>query len=178
MTRSEIGDLLRVVACWEHQRVAVKTLRPGAMSAAAFLDEAKMMNRLRHPHLVQLLGVCTVDEPVYIITELMAHGSLRDYLRNDQGRTITTTVSINMAAQVGLYAPISCSLYFSLRVCVMPIPLLSIHVAGAEYGVAGFPCATENTFQSMYCKQDLSELPRLASNHAGQRNSRSPTGTV
>jgi len=120
---------LRVVACWEHQRVAVKTLRPGAMSAAAFLDEAKMMNRLRHPHLVQLLGVCAVDEPVYIITELMAHGSLRDYLRNDQGRTITTTVSINMAAQVGLYAPISCSLYFSLRVCVMPIPLSSIQMS-------------------------------------------------
>jgi len=63
----------------------------------------KIMNRLRHPHLVRLLGVCTVDEPIYVITELMVHGSLRDYLRHDQGRGISTPVSINMAAQVGLY---------------------------------------------------------------------------
>ena len=61
------------------------------------------MNRLRHPHLVRLLGICTVDEPIYVITELMVHGSLRDYLRHDQGRSISTPVSINMAAQVGLY---------------------------------------------------------------------------
>jgi len=126
----------------------VKTLRPGAMSAAAFLNEAKMMNRLRHPHLVQLLGVCAVDEPVYIITELMAHGSLRDYLRNDQGRTITTTVSINMAAQVGLYAPISCSLYFSLRVCVMPMPLLSIQMS-IEHLRRNFPREGRSELKNM-----------------------------
>ena len=94
---------MRVVAKWLDQKVAVKTLRPGAMSAAAFLEEAKMMHKLRHPNLVRLLGVCAVDLPVYIITEIMAHGSLREYLRNDEGRTITTTVSIDMAAQVGLY---------------------------------------------------------------------------
>jgi len=95
--------LLRVVAKWLNQNVAVKTLRPGAMSTAAFLEEARLMNKLRHPHLMRLLGVCTVELPIYIITEIMMHGSLREFLRNDEGMTISTAVSVDMAAQVGLY---------------------------------------------------------------------------
>ena len=70
------------------------------MSASAFLEEAKTMHRLRHRKLVQLLGVCTQDEPMYIITELMSNGALLDYLRNDEGNTITTAIVIDMAAQV------------------------------------------------------------------------------
>ena len=41
-------------------------------TAAAFLDEARIMNRLRHPNPDRLLGVCTLEEPIYIITELMS----------------------------------------------------------------------------------------------------------
>ena len=78
----------------------MKTLKPGTMSAAAFLEEAKTMHRLRHRKLVQLLGVCTRDEPMYIITELMSHGALLDYLRKDEGRSITIAIVIDMAAQV------------------------------------------------------------------------------
>ena len=70
------------------------------MSASAFLEEAKTMHRLRHRKLVQLLGVCTQDEPMYIITELMSNGALLDYLRKDEGRTITIAIVIDMAAQV------------------------------------------------------------------------------
>ncbi len=56
--------------------------------------------RLRHRKLVQLMGVCTTQEPIYIITELMVHGSLLDYLRKDEGRTIKLPTLIDMAAQV------------------------------------------------------------------------------
>lgn len=80
--------------------VAVKTLKPGAMSAEAFLEEAKIMHKLRHRKLVQLMGVCTNAEPMYIITELMVHGSLLDYLRRDEGRTLKLPTLIDMAAQV------------------------------------------------------------------------------
>jgi len=58
------------------------------------------MHKLRHRKLVQLLGVCTEDEPMYIITELMSNGALLDYLRKDEGRTITFAIVIDMAAQV------------------------------------------------------------------------------
>ena len=83
--------------------VAIKTLKTGTMSAEAFLDEAKIMHRLRHRKLVQLMGVCTVSthgEPMYIITEMMVNGSLLDYLHKEGGITIYLNHIIDMAAQV------------------------------------------------------------------------------
>jgi len=101
MTAVGVKELICCSATWQHSlNVAVKTLKPGAMSAVAFVDEAKTMHRLRHRKLVQLLGVCTQDEPMYIITELMSNGALLDYLRHDEGRTVSLATVIDMAAQV------------------------------------------------------------------------------
>lgn len=82
--------------------VAVKTLKPGMMSADAFLDEAKIMHKLRHRKLVQLMGICTRGEPMYIVTELMVNGSLLEYLHkhNDGLVDISFNYIIDMAAQV------------------------------------------------------------------------------
>ena len=88
---------------WRNQvDVAVKTLKPGQMTAEAFLEEAKIMHRLRHRKLVQLMGVCSKEEPVYIITELMVNGAMLDYLRKDEGRSIKLKEIIDMAAQVNI----------------------------------------------------------------------------
>ncbi|KAL8596170.1 hypothetical protein ACOMHN_021210 [Nucella lapillus] len=80
--------------------VAVKTLKPGTMSPEAFLEEARIMHRLRHPKLVQILAVCSVAEPIWIVTELMAQGALLDYLRNDAGQLVKFPVVVEMAAQI------------------------------------------------------------------------------
>ncbi|XP_012709553.2 tyrosine-protein kinase SRK2 [Fundulus heteroclitus] len=80
--------------------VAVKTLKPGTMDPAEFLGEAQLMKRLRHPKLIQLYAVCTMEDPFYIITELMRHGSLLEYLRKDKGLTLRISDQIEMAAQV------------------------------------------------------------------------------
>ncbi len=86
---------------WRNQvDVAVKKLKEGQMSPEAFLEEAKIMHKLRHRKLVQLMGVCTKNEPLYIITELMIHGSLLDHLRKDEGRVIKLPTLLDMAAQV------------------------------------------------------------------------------
>lgn len=85
---------------WKNVDVAVKTLKPGAMSPDAFLEEAKLMHKLRQKHLVQLLAVCSEQEPIYIITELMCNGSLLEYLRKDEGKTLKLIVLIDMAAQI------------------------------------------------------------------------------
>lgn len=53
----------------------------GSMNPDDFLAEASIMKRLRHPNLIQLYAVCTIEEPIYIITELMKNGSLLDYLQ-------------------------------------------------------------------------------------------------
>lgn len=80
--------------------VAVKTLKAGTMDPAEFLGEAQLMKRLRHPKLIQLYAVCTMEEPIYIITELMKNGSLLEYLQKDNGATLRITDQIEMAAQV------------------------------------------------------------------------------
>lgn len=81
--------------------VAVKTVRlaptlgshggarlSGALEAGAgfsdltqILLEARLMAVLEHPNLVKLLGVCVSRLPIYLVMELCAHGSLKDFLR-------------------------------------------------------------------------------------------------
>lgn len=53
----------------------------GTMDPKDFLCEAQIMKKLRHPKLIQLYAVCTMEEPIYIITELMKNGSLLEYLQ-------------------------------------------------------------------------------------------------
>jgi fyn-related kinase len=52
------------------------------MNPADFLAEASIMKKLRHANLIQLFAVCTIEEPIYIVTELMKNGSLLDYLQS------------------------------------------------------------------------------------------------
>jgi len=80
--------------------VAVKTLRPGTISTAQFIEGAKIMHQLRHRRVLMLLGVCTRDEPVYVITELMSNGDLLSYLHEDMGRSVKLPTLIDIAAQV------------------------------------------------------------------------------
>ncbi|XP_073848449.1 tyrosine-protein kinase Src42A isoform X2 [Musca autumnalis] len=79
--------------------VAIKTLKSGTMDPKDFLAEAQIMKKLRHNKLIQLYAVCTVEEPIYIITELMKHGSLLEYLQG-KGRSLKMPVLIDMAAQI------------------------------------------------------------------------------
>jgi len=80
--------------------VAVKTLKPGTMKPEEFLKEAAIMKQLHHPKLVALYAVCSQEEPLLIITELMNGGSLLDYLQLDTKRTITWNKLVDIAAQV------------------------------------------------------------------------------
>lgn len=64
--------------------VAIKTLKPGTMDPKDFLAEAQIMKKLRHAKLIQLYAVCTLEEPIYIITELMRNGSLLEYLQGNK----------------------------------------------------------------------------------------------
>ena len=79
--------------------VAVKTLKPGTMSKAAFLDEAMIMKKCRHNKLVRLYAVCSNEEPIYIVTELLKD-SLLNYLREGEGRNLKFVDMVDMAGQV------------------------------------------------------------------------------
>ena len=80
--------------------VAVKTLKAGTMQPQAFLEEAHIMKKLRHPKLIQLYAVCTQEEPIYIITELMPHGSLLNHLQSTLGRRLQLPLLLDMAGQI------------------------------------------------------------------------------
>ena len=69
------------------------------MDPKDFLAEAQIMKKLKHPKLIQLYAVCTTQEPIYIVTELMKNGSLLDYLKG-KGRHLKTSKLIDMALQI------------------------------------------------------------------------------
>ncbi|XP_035377504.1 tyrosine-protein kinase Tec isoform X2 [Electrophorus electricus] len=75
-------------------RVAIKVIKEGAMCEEFeedFIEEAKIMTnpalkktlqqKLCHPKLVQLYGVCTTERPLCIVTEVMEKGSLLQFLQ-------------------------------------------------------------------------------------------------
>ncbi|CAH3164455.1 unnamed protein product, partial [Porites evermanni] len=73
---------------WQGTPVAVKMrkevpMSKDVMSEDDFINEAKVMTKLHHPHVVQLFGVCS-EKPIYIITEFMTQGCLLAYLRKHQ----------------------------------------------------------------------------------------------
>ena len=98
LTDSEFGEVWE--GLWNTNiPIAVKVHKPLIMTAQDFLQTAALMKKLHHPKIIQLYGVCTKEEPLYIITELMKHNSLLDYLRGE-GRSIKHPQLIDMASQV------------------------------------------------------------------------------
>ena len=67
----------------ERTQVAVKTMKRGSSQETAedFRKEMEIMMDFDHPNIVRLLGICTHDEPLYLITELMKHGDLKAYIQ-------------------------------------------------------------------------------------------------
>ena len=80
-------------------KIVVKELKPGVVSANEFSQAVALMTQLIHPQVVQLYAVCAQEEPIYIITELMKHGSLLEYLRGD-GHSLKLPQLIDMGKQV------------------------------------------------------------------------------
>lgn len=96
----QYGDVYE--ALWKRYNltVAVKTLKEDTMALKDFLEEAAIMKEMKHPNLVQLLGVCTREPPFYIITEFMQNGNLLDFLRNCSRDEINALILMFMATQV------------------------------------------------------------------------------
>ncbi|XP_053689299.1 tyrosine-protein kinase Abl isoform X3 [Sabethes cyaneus] len=89
-------------AVWKRygNTVAVKTLKEDTMALKDFLEEAAIMKEMKHPNLVQLIGVCTREPPFYIITEFMSHGNLLDFLRSTGRETLDAVALLYMATQI------------------------------------------------------------------------------
>ncbi|XP_067904436.1 tyrosine-protein kinase Srms [Heterodontus francisci] len=84
----------------DNQRVAIKMLKKDDMKQDEFVKEVKAMKNINHPKLIQLYATCSIEEPVYIVTELMSKGNLQEYLHGDEGKTLTMTHHVYIASQV------------------------------------------------------------------------------
>lgn len=85
--------------------VAVKMMKHIDISKSdaekeTFLAEANIMKKLSHPKLVRLYAVCSTDEPVYIILELMSKGNLSKFLQSKEGKKLHFSDLEKMAAQI------------------------------------------------------------------------------
>ncbi|XP_014670463.1 PREDICTED: tyrosine-protein kinase Abl-like, partial [Priapulus caudatus] len=96
----QYGDVYEAVWKRHNKTVAVKTLKEESMALKDFLEEAAIMKEMKHPNLVQLLGVCTREPPFYIVTEFMQHGNLLDYLRSTNKDDLSAVTLMYMASQV------------------------------------------------------------------------------
>lgn len=70
------------------------------MDPKDFLAEAQIMKKLRHSKLILLYAVCTLEEPIYIITELMKNGSLLDYLQSPRGKQLRLPQLVDMSIDI------------------------------------------------------------------------------
>ncbi|KAB2085394.1 hypothetical protein ERO13_A05G377800v2 [Gossypium hirsutum] len=73
------------VASWRGIKVAVKTLGEEVFTdeekVKAFRDELALLQKIRHPNVVQFLGAVTQSSPMIIVTEYLPKGDLRAYLK-------------------------------------------------------------------------------------------------
>ena len=97
--QGQFGDVWQGLYIMNNMKVAIKTLKEG-MNPSDFKAEAALMRNLSHPKLIQLYALCTTQEPIYIITELMSNGSLLDYLQTPIGKKLSVEILVDMASQI------------------------------------------------------------------------------
>ncbi|KAM8773864.1 protein-tyrosine kinase 6 isoform 2-T2 [Rhynchonycteris naso] len=87
---------------WKDQvRVAIKVIaRDDLLHQHTFQAEIQAMKKLRHKHILALYAVASVGDPVYIITELMAKGSLLELLRDSDEKALPILELVDIASQV------------------------------------------------------------------------------
>nr|XP_016848966.1 PREDICTED: tyrosine-protein kinase Srms isoform X1 [Anolis carolinensis] len=79
--------------------VAIKIMKQADMRDD-FAKEIQNLKSLKHTRLIKLLAICSMGEPVYIVTELMRKGNLHSYLNSVAGKELTTHHLLSISCQV------------------------------------------------------------------------------
>ncbi|CAL9078495.1 unnamed protein product [Musa textilis] len=80
------GEVYRGVLTGENKEVAVKKFSRGNSGQDDFLKELTIINRLRHKHLVPLVGWCHTNGMLLLVYDYMPNGSLDQHLFGGPGK--------------------------------------------------------------------------------------------
>ncbi|CAL5190584.1 unnamed protein product [Lathyrus oleraceus] len=93
-------------ALWGGIQVAVKALGEEVFTdedkVKAFHDELTLLQKARHPNVVQFLGAVTQSTPMMIVTEYLPQGDLRAYLKRKGGLKSSTVVKFALDIARGM----------------------------------------------------------------------------
>lgn len=93
-----------VYLAWDtllRRHVALKEIRAAGPEMERVLDEARVLDRLgRHPHIVEIHSVDSVDGAVLIDMELIRGGNLADVLRRQVGTPLPAGEAVRIASAV------------------------------------------------------------------------------
>ncbi|KAJ9567012.1 hypothetical protein OSB04_002978 [Centaurea solstitialis] len=85
-----------ITASWRGTQVAVKKLGDEVFTdeekVRAFRDELELLQKIRHPNVVQFLGAVTQSSPMMIVTEYLPKGDLRAFLKKKGALKPTTAL--------------------------------------------------------------------------------------
>lgn len=94
------------IALWRGTQVAVKKLGDEVFNdeekVRAFRDELELLQKIRHPNVVQFLGAVTQSSPMMIVTEYLPKGDLRAFLKRKGALKVTTAVRFAMDIARGM----------------------------------------------------------------------------
>ncbi|XP_067280039.1 macrophage colony-stimulating factor 1 receptor isoform X2 [Pseudorasbora parva] len=99
-------------------RVAVKMLKPSARfeEKEALMSELKILNYIGpHENIVNLLGACTQEGPMLMITEYCCHGDLLNFLRQ-RAETFANTFLQSFPEDPNLYKNVTVQMNHSARI--------------------------------------------------------------
>ncbi|XP_059438136.1 integrin-linked protein kinase 1 isoform X1 [Corylus avellana] len=93
-------------ASWRGIEVAVKRLGDEVISdedkVRAFRDELALLQRIRHPNVVQFLGAVTQSSPMMIVTEYLPKGDLSAFLKRKGALKAQTAVKFALDIARGM----------------------------------------------------------------------------
>ncbi len=86
------GTVYLAIDTFSGREVALKTIEPevfrdpefGTVHRSAFLNEASLAGKIRHPHIVAILDAVVEDESGHIAMELVTGGDLSQYVSRDK----------------------------------------------------------------------------------------------
>ncbi|XP_009360791.2 integrin-linked protein kinase 1 [Pyrus x bretschneideri] len=90
------------IASWRGIQVAVKMLAEEVLvdedKVKAFSDELALLQRIRHPNVVQFLGAVTQSSPMMIVIEYLPKGDLRAFLK--RRGALKPTIAVKFALDI------------------------------------------------------------------------------